>query len=421
MYPVDLPTTVTQARDFEAAELEANYAQAVNLVINGSSDLDSKLKQIKMPIISRISHIYPHQPIHSDNKKCVHATIVKDKDTYKLTSTLLPTNNITANISTANILNFSLLTTGHLSTAATNNVSATATNNISTNHSINTTTKPCSDNIRKPQIKSCLKLEIGDSCPSTDFQLINPTIRVNPNSQNYLSLLVIPEDATSNNPESYQPPTILTNNIPPATVINNESLTAIFPFELEAPLTTPLFSRAALEEKPITTMYTDAKVDSHLIKLILNSRLAGSIIIQQLMNQLGRKVDRAASTRIITTDGATKTPISEIDNFSFEISGLITPIKVLVMEATQYQALVGNNWLSKTNANGQHVRTPAIYGHFKAPSRKELLIELEEKKEKPIWKAYQVLWADVDHNELSPILTWDNNNNGKEKQKEEST
>ncbi|KAG9302459.1 hypothetical protein G9A89_006423 [Geosiphon pyriformis] len=45
MYLVDLPTAVTQAKDFEAAELEANHTQAVNLVMNGSSDLDSKLKQ----------------------------------------------------------------------------------------------------------------------------------------------------------------------------------------------------------------------------------------------------------------------------------------------------------------------------------------------------------------------------------------
>ncbi|KAG9295767.1 hypothetical protein G9A89_008995 [Geosiphon pyriformis] len=45
MHPVDLPTAMTHARDFEAAELEANHAQAMNLVMNGSSNLDSKLKQ----------------------------------------------------------------------------------------------------------------------------------------------------------------------------------------------------------------------------------------------------------------------------------------------------------------------------------------------------------------------------------------
>ncbi|KAG9305098.1 hypothetical protein G9A89_007738 [Geosiphon pyriformis] len=146
----------------------------------------------------------------------------------------------------------------------------------------------------------------------------------NPNSQNYLSLLVIPEDVTSNNPELNQQPTILTNNIPPVIITNDKSLTAIFPFELEEVMSVLLFSKAALEEKPITVMYTNAKVDGHSIKLILD-------------------IDQAVSTRIITADGTTKTPIGEIDDFPIKVNGIITSIKVLVMEVTQYQALMGND------------------------------------------------------------------------------
>ncbi|KAG9303329.1 hypothetical protein G9A89_013655 [Geosiphon pyriformis] len=78
-------------------------------------------------------------------------------------------------------------------------------------------------------------------------------------------------------------------------------------------------------------MYTNAKINSQSIKLILDSGLADT-----------------ASARIIITDGATKTPIGEIDALLIEVNGIIVPIKVLVIEATQYQALVGNNWLSKT-------------------------------------------------------------------------
>ncbi|KAG9294268.1 hypothetical protein G9A89_021627 [Geosiphon pyriformis] len=36
-------------------------------------------------------------------------------------------------------------------------------------------------------------------------------------------------------------------------------------------------------------------------------------------------------------------------------------------------------------------------------------------------KAYQVLWADEEHNELPPILSWDDNNKKKGKQKKELT
>ncbi|KAG9284383.1 hypothetical protein G9A89_023640 [Geosiphon pyriformis] len=142
---------------------------------------------------------------------------------------------------------------------------------------------------------------------------------------------------------------LLISNIPPATITNDKLLAAIFPFKFKELLSMLLFSRAALKEKPITTIYTNAKVDGHFIKLILNSESVGSIITQQLMDQLDCQVNHAASARIITANRATKTPIGEIDDLSIEINGIIIPIKVLVMEVTQYQALVGNNWLSKTN------------------------------------------------------------------------
>ncbi|KAG9290256.1 hypothetical protein G9A89_022232 [Geosiphon pyriformis] len=220
----------------------------------------------------------------------------------------------------------------------------------------------------------------------------------NPNFQNYLSLLVIPKNATFNNSETNQQAT-LTSNIPPATVTNDESLAAIFPFELEEPSQLPLFSGTTLEEKPIIAMYTNTKVDGHSIKLILDSSLAGSIIIKQLMDQLDHQVDQAASARIITADGATKTPIGKIDNF---------PIKVLVMEATQYQALVGNNWLVKTNTmldwTIQELQFTTC-GHFKTTNSSAPLIDFEEEETKPTWEAYQVSWADPDHNELLPILS----------------
>ncbi|KAG9299240.1 hypothetical protein G9A89_013888 [Geosiphon pyriformis] len=236
----------------------------------------------------------------------------------------------------------------------------------------------------------------------------------NPNSQHYLSLLVTPENTTSNNTEFNQH--VPTNTIPPAIISSDKSLAAIFSFKLKENAPILLFSRATLEKKPITAMYTDVRVDGHLIKLILDSRSAGSIITKQLMEQLGHRVDRTASARIITANGVTKTPIGEIDDFPFEVNGIVTSIKVLVMEATQYQTLE-----LQLMYQGQHICVPATCGHFKTPLREKLLIELEKKKEKPTWEAYQVSWADKKHNELPPILSWDNNNKGKGKQKEELT
>ncbi|KAG9293412.1 hypothetical protein G9A89_009136 [Geosiphon pyriformis] len=54
LHPVTFQNAVTHARDFESAELEANYAHAMNLVMNGSSELDSKLKQFSNSINQKL-------------------------------------------------------------------------------------------------------------------------------------------------------------------------------------------------------------------------------------------------------------------------------------------------------------------------------------------------------------------------------
>ncbi|KAG9295959.1 hypothetical protein G9A89_011811 [Geosiphon pyriformis] len=153
LHSANLQATVTYARDFESAELEANHTQAINLVMNRSSDLNSKLKQINDTINQKIEEY------------------------------------------------------------------------LANNHQLRMTQQA------------------------------------------------------------------LTNNIPPAIITNDELLVASFLFDLEETIEILLFSGAALEKKPITAMYMDAKIDDHAIKLILDSGLAGSIITKQLMDQLGHRVD----------------------------------------------------------------------------------------------------------------------------------
>ncbi|KAG9288787.1 hypothetical protein G9A89_023084 [Geosiphon pyriformis] len=112
----------------------------------------------------------------------------------------------------------------------------------------------------------------------------------NPNSQNYLSLLVTSEDISTNN-LAFAQKQPLTSNITSATITKNESLAAIFPFKFEETTAMPLFNGVTLEAKPITAMYIDAKVEGQSIKLIFNSSSAGSIITRQLIDQLDHQVD----------------------------------------------------------------------------------------------------------------------------------
>ncbi|KAG9285280.1 hypothetical protein G9A89_001414 [Geosiphon pyriformis] len=173
-----------------------------------------------------------------------------------------------------------------------------------------------------------------------------------------------------------------------------------------------LSNAVANEQKAITAMYAEAKVEGKPIRLILDSGFARSIITYQLMQQLKRNVDQPAQTVIVTADGMKKTPVGEIDNFLFTLNGITIPVKVLVMDAPQYQAFVGNDWLQKANANlnwetqeltisyqGQHTRIPAICGIFNKRSEKALTFEFEPKEKKPIIKTFMALgstsnWAD---------------------------
>ncbi|KAG9299438.1 hypothetical protein G9A89_009390 [Geosiphon pyriformis] len=324
----DFQAAVTNTRDFEAAELEANYVQAVNLVMNRLSELDSKLKQFSDSINQKLEDCVPHHhPINYGSKRCISATTVK-------------TNNRKINIEnpiTANSI-------CHLSPALPTHLSAAALGNLLAPTNSNTAIELTSKQNLKAKT-DIAKLEIVNVGPLTNLQFHSTTIRILTiefGHQNYLSLLITLEDATSNHPEPNQKQPLI-SNIPPATISNNKFLTAIFPFEFKETTPVLLFSRTALDIKLITIMYTDVKIDGYAIKLILDSKSAGSIITRQFMDQLGHQIDCAASPRIITTDGATKTPIDEINDFSIEVNGIIVLIKVLVMKATQYQALVGNN------------------------------------------------------------------------------
>ncbi|KAG9298765.1 hypothetical protein G9A89_012833 [Geosiphon pyriformis] len=133
-------------------------------------------------------------------------------------------------------------------------------------------------------------------------------------------------------PQKYQPlqSNPSNNTILPAQIAQNANLSDIFSFEFEANESPFLLSNAVVnEQKAITAIYTEAT----------------------LMQQLQRTVDRPAETVIVTADSMKKTPVGKIDNFPFTIDEITIPVKVLIMDAPQYQALVENDWLLKANAN----------------------------------------------------------------------
>ncbi|KAG9305051.1 hypothetical protein G9A89_007454 [Geosiphon pyriformis] len=206
-------------------------------------------------------------------------------------------------------------------------------------------------------------------------QIINYYLTIPEKQDFYHTVLSEGRAAARQQNPSYTPTTI-----PPARIVENANLLNIFPFEFEAN-----DNAATNEQKAITAMYIEAKVEGKTIHLILNSGSAKSIITYQLIQQLKRNVDQSAQTVIVTADGMKKTP---------------------------YQALVRNNWLQKANAKldwetqelqisyqGQHAQVSATCGTFNKHSEKALAFEFEPEEEKPIIETFMALgsmsnWAE---------------------------
>ncbi|KAG9299714.1 hypothetical protein G9A89_013074 [Geosiphon pyriformis] len=126
-------------------------------------------------------------------------------------------------------------------------------------------------------------------------------------------------------------------------------------------------------------IYTDAKIDGHSIKLILDSGSAGSIITRQLMDQL--------------------------DNLSIEVNGIIVSIKELQLSQNEaYQV----SW-----ANTKH--------------NKLLLIPLwddkekKRKEEKLTRETDQSYWNSNHQSKQLPIWTWEEKRKEKEEEPEPAT
>ncbi|KAG9302021.1 hypothetical protein G9A89_021065 [Geosiphon pyriformis] len=422
LYPGTLQDAVTCTRDFESTESEANHAQAINLVMNGSSELDSKLEKFSKSINKRLEgYLVDNYAIYQSLQQCNN----QGNSNYAQNQPRPSSSTNQQWQQEMCICHYCVYQAPIYQPQPQVIYQQLQSQIIYQPQQIQTLPQSLPPNgTQRPRMtqqswRSAMvvhQLISHSSQQSSGLRQWNlgTSQTQNPNSQNYLSLLVTPEDALTNNPTFAQKQP-LTSNIPFATITENKFLAAIFPFEFKKTAATPLFSGAALEAKPITTISS-----------------AGSIITWQLMNQLGHRVDRAASARIITANGVTKTPISKIDDFPFKVNGIMTPIKVLVMKAIQYQALIGNDWLFKVNAtldwNTQELQltyqgyTHICIGYRNLPGKPTKCHNNDngkgKQKKELTWETDDLTWTDNDENELISSWEWEENKKEKGKGKE---
>ncbi|KAG9284371.1 hypothetical protein G9A89_023628 [Geosiphon pyriformis] len=277
---------VTLARNFESAEQEVNYTQAINLAINGTSDINTKITQLKLTNHHNREKITTTADIHSNR------TVSNSNNLRNLSSTTKEDN-------------------GPKSRKL---IPATK---ILAKHSV----------------------PIFHTSKSTNYYQSPPMTQA------------IPHYQTSS--YSQPRPRAIDYNQRWSNSNNNQMQTND---GLSRPISSPTgYPNQAsyfglIEDQSFDKSTPGEEKDVEQISQPSMQVKTSGIITKQLMDQLGHQVDYTATTQIITADGNTKIPIGEINNFLFEINGIQISTKVFVMEVTQYQALVGNDWLSKANA-----------------------------------------------------------------------
>ncbi|KAG9302857.1 hypothetical protein G9A89_022273 [Geosiphon pyriformis] len=143
------------------------------------------------------------------------------------------------------------------------------------------------------------------------------------------------------------------NTIPPVQIAQNANLLDIFLFEFEANKSPFLFSNTAVnKQKAITAIYTKTKVKEKPIQLILDSKLARTIITYQLMQQLNQNVN--------------------------------IPVQIVIVIADETQEL-------KISYQGQYTKVSVTCGTFNKKFEKTLVFKFKKKKKLPITKTFMAL------------------------------
>ncbi|KAG9293423.1 hypothetical protein G9A89_009147 [Geosiphon pyriformis] len=384
--PADLATAIRHAKSYEMTMEEANHTKLLKATLQTNNNSNNNRKDIN-PYNDTTKTILDHHP--TTNLKIViivefqgtgNEIVENYKETNKtgVINVTLHHNNSITNLHHQLIIHqdhkIKTVTIHQLHNQCSNNISNLYQFSHIRHHPLNNIKYQQEDwfNITNPHPKINCRITTTESIQITSCYL---TIPEESDFQQTKGEITAPRSNSSN------------HTISPAQIAQNANLSDIFPFEFEANESPFLLSNAAVnEQKAITAMYTEAIVKGKPIRLILDSGSAESIITYQLMQQLKQNVDRPAQTVIVTADDMKKTPVGEIDDFSFSIDGITILVKVL--------ANANLNWETqelKISYQRQYTIVPATCGTFNKRSEKAPVFEFEEEKEMPLTETYMAL------------------------------
>lgn len=110
------------------------------------------------------------------------------------------------------------------------------------------------------------------------------------------------------------------------------------------------YNSSKKDEQKSTALYCQAHIKNKEISLIVDSGSSGCIISYALLKELGMQIQKESKTIMINVNGERRKPMGMVTNIPLRIMGKIISFDAIVTETNSYDAIVGNDWLEKTDA-----------------------------------------------------------------------
>jgi hypothetical protein len=99
-----------------------------------------------------------------------------------------------------------------------------------------------------------------------------------------------------------------------------------------------------------TSMYGICHIEDRQVNAILDSGAGSCVVTKKFLDLMGWGIDAPADIKFLLADGKHVKPLGIVHNVPIRFGNFTIPINAYVGESTEYDIIIGNNWLSKARA-----------------------------------------------------------------------
>jgi 8-oxo-dGTP pyrophosphatase MutT (NUDIX family)/predicted aspartyl protease len=105
------------------------------------------------------------------------------------------------------------------------------------------------------------------------------------------------------------------------------------------------------KEKVEEALYGEAIVYGQPVNVLIDSGAVGCIIAKRFLQKVDRDIEGPTNIRIIDVTGQRTAPLGKVFQVPIQIRDIKVYMDMIVTDSSEYNVLLGNEWLKKVNAN----------------------------------------------------------------------